>query len=189
MPAYPNRGPFTRPALPTERDGSHKSFTNWFFDRKQVVERMGRAKAIALTRGGAIVMRDARKSIKSKQGASQPGTPPNAHDWYRVRKDTQYTKTGRLRKGKKVYRFKESVLFAFDQRTGGVVVGFYLFNDAKRKNPTVPQLHEHGGRQVITDRKGNKTVSAEYPARPTMRPALERMRDKLAPQFKGTFGG
>lgn len=167
--------------------GSVESAKNYFFDRKIVMERAAKANAKASAKFGAFVRRTAQTSIRSRKKASPPGTPPS-------------NRTGLL---------KKNIFFAFDPRTGGVVVGPALLNGrgAKAVGETVPSALETGGRIVIKERQFKGQWSAKsrgrgnrfeqgtrfrvesMAARPFMRPALEKNRSKFPGMFRGTMGG
>lgn len=72
-----------------------------FFDRRAVVDALGRANVKALSRAGAFIQRRARTSIRKRKRASRPGEPPSSH-------------VGTLR---------NLIYFGFDTATRSVVVG------------------------------------------------------------------
>jgi hypothetical protein len=72
-----------------------------FFDRRAVIEALGRANAKALSRAGAFIQRRAKSSIRKRKRASRPGEPPSSH-------------VGTLR---------NLIYFGFDTGTRSVVVG------------------------------------------------------------------
>lgn len=149
-----------------------------FFDREVVKRAMDAATRRALSRGGAFVMRAARKSIRparkvqsrDEQGrfsfvraeSSRPGEPPRSH-------------TGLLR---------DRILFAAALGMGSpsVVVG----PERIAGGGEAPGALEFGGQSaVVTGRKGNrKRRAVRIEARPFMRPALEREAPKLPEQFR-----
>lgn len=146
-----------------------------FFDRQMVVGAMDKATHSALARGGAIIMREARRSIKPgtvmargrvKAGerrkvasvrVSAPGNPP-------------YSQTGLLR---------DNILFiATPGRFGGasVKIGPILIG----KPTGAPENLEFGA--TLTVRTSRRAARSEPPtrtvrieARPYMRPALEKL--------------
>jgi len=165
---------------------SQKKF---FFDRARVQRAKDRATIRGLSKYGAFVRRDARKSIKKRvatardrrllltgtkrekdlarkrierkrRATSKPGEPPFSH----VRDDKQSIR---------------NIWFAYDPRNESVVVGPIKFN-AKGKN--VPAVLEHGGSAVITFVKNGRFVQrrVRIAARPFMRPA----GIKNLPKFK-----
>lgn len=141
-----------------------RAYTQWFLDRPKVQALLSPAERKYLGRGGALVMREARKSIKRKgharnapkQGAakerwlaevrerpaSPPGTPP-------------YTHTGLLR---------EAILFALEPAARRVVVG-----PTRAMVDDIGALHEYGGWRY----------GRRYPSRPYMQPALRRVTPRL----------
>lgn len=128
-----------------------------FFDRAAVMSAKGRAERRAMSKFGAFVRTDSRRSIRYRRPVpkdamlranqvrySRPGRPPFSRE-----------KSGPMKK----------IFFAYEAREGSVVIGPLGF----AKSP-VPALHEYGGR----DRRG-----ASFPARPYMRPAFDRTKEKL----------
>lgn len=170
-----------------------KSLAQWkefFFDRGVIERAAGKGKAKALSRFGAVVRRTAQTSMRYRKGASAPGTPPSAH------------KSGRLAALKKMKRAKyngallrEMLFFAYDPRSGDTIVGPLGF---KTKGTPIPALHEYGGEraafkgEVMAAGKGkNQSLvklkgTLRYPARPFMRPALDKSLPKFAASFRGT---
>ena len=153
---------------------------NLFFDRAFVIERIDAATRKAMSRGGAIVMRAARKSIKDgivlargrvKEGeerkvvdrrTSKPGDPP-------------FSQTGLLR---------DNILFAFDPGTRSVVVGAARLG----RSTGAPETLEFGGTTVIERRRDGRRERATVviAARPYMAPALRREASKLPEQLRNS---
>lgn len=75
--------------------------TQAFFDRQAVLDRIGPARARALSKAGAFIQRRAKSSMRARQQPSPPGTPPSVH-------------RGTLRR---------LLFFSYDDRTQSVVVG------------------------------------------------------------------
>lgn len=155
-------------------------FKNFFFDREAVLTKANAAEVRVLSKFGAYVRRSAKSSIKTKKGASRPGTPPHSHDWYMSdpKKDIK-------KKSRKRYYFRDSILFAWEPKNRSVIVGPFLFNGQAKKSPTVPELHEFGGTASYGPR-GQET-SRRFPARPYMRPALDKERPKFAGMFRDSI--
>lgn len=175
----------------TMKIGRSKDF---FFDREAVVKAIDAATRKALSRGGAFIMRGARKSIKNarvEQGrdargrftvkraqTSKPGDPPFSH-------------TGLLR---------SRIFFAAVPTPGAhsVVIG----PERTSNGGEAPAALEFGGPSTVVVRQGKrrrryrsgqyvpdpptarKTVQIQ--ARPFMRPALEREAHKLPEQFRNS---
>ena len=72
-----------------------------FFDRRAVIDAIGRANVKVLSRAGAFIQRRAKSSIRKRKRASRPGEPPSSH-------------VGTLR---------NLIYFGFDTGTRSVVVG------------------------------------------------------------------
>jgi hypothetical protein len=149
---------------------------NSFFDRKPIVDAVGRAKVKVLSRQGALVRKIVRNSIRKRKKAAGPGSPPSSHG-------------GEL---------KDFLFYSYDSKTQTVVVG-----PTKLGKGEAPATLEFGGevKQLgIYDRAGKfiplkflparsrerlrklnklKSRSAKVDARPYMEPGLE----KAAPSF------
>lgn len=124
---------------------------------------MTRENAIA---AAAAVRRTAQASMKAGKGASRPGTPPNLHE-------------GKLRK---------SILFAVEPDNSAFIGPSWNALKNGGRKPFVGAIHEFGKTiKRKAKRKGGKT-SAVYPARPFMRPALEKVNPSFAASYAGSFG-
>lgn len=169
-----------------------QSAKNYFFDRDKVLSMVDKAEGIAMGKvGGRIrltAMRSMRSQKKPKKGplvrkASAPGKPPRRHT--------------DLGKG------LSKIWYTYDPRRHRVTVGPMKFNWSVYPEATVPELHEFGGSVTITEaeytintgagletkwlavtkrsiaraKKDNRPTrkrKANFPARPFMRPALEK---------------
>lgn len=114
-----------------------------FFDREAVANIADRFTARSLSRFGAFTMTRVRRSLRTRKGVSEPGSPPSVHGT--------------------IYR--KSVLFYFDRVRKSVVIGPYQFN-GNRSTP-VPELLESGG----SVRRGDRILV--YRPRPHVNPAFE----------------
>jgi hypothetical protein len=171
----------------------------YFFDRKAVIDAVGRARAASLSKAGAFVRTGARTSIRRRKNpnlASRPGTPPYAH-------------------ATSPFATLKNILFAWDPSSRSVVVGSVALRNAGTRNGsqlgTVPALMEFGGSAqrfklaaggdggrraspaqaaafrrkvaagslVAPARRPRVVYSAHYPARPYMGPALAREAPKF----------
>jgi hypothetical protein len=140
-----------------------------FFDSKAVTSRMDAVTRRALSKFGAYVRSDAKRSIrKAAQGKkgwskpSKPGTPPRS----------------------RIGTLKQHIYFAYEPTKRNVVIGPALLARARTDNLV---MLEHGGqRQMTLPTYGNQKVTtrAKYPARPFMRPALERNMPMAASLYK-----
>lgn len=144
----------------------------FFFDRLKVQAQIGQRRARFLRNAGSYTQRTAQRSMRrvGKKGKpSAPGTPPKWHG------DANFS----LRK----------IYYVYDRLIDGMLVGPIIGNSKQR--PTVPELQEKGGEQLIREKLvGNKWVPygrkrprpgqptrkrrATYPARPYMVPALQK---------------
>jgi hypothetical protein len=143
---------------------------NSFFDRQAVMSGVSRAKRRNLSKAGAFIRRNAQWSMRRRKKPSPPGEPPHVH----------------------VGHLKRLILFGYDAVHGSVVVGPLRF-----KNGEAPALNEFGGtaqrkiRVIRFDRAAGrrrvkfKHVTARYPKRPFMGPALL----KALPTIPRTWAG
>lgn len=126
---------------------------DWFFDRRRVIDAIGKAKVKYYSKVGAFVRRRAQTSMRRQKNFrkySAPGKPPFAH-------------AGHLR---------ELLFFSYDSSTDSVVVGPIPYRKGE-----VPALHEHGGKAQRRCR--GRAFAATYPPRSFMGPALAAEEPKL----------
>lgn len=151
-----------------------KAATRLFFDREQVIARVGKARAKFLNRAGAMVRLTARRSIRKSDKTSEPGEPPKSHGEHLLR---------------------DKILYALDTSRDDAMVG-----PAKLNKPgTAPATLEHGGEATIDtftwerdaaghvtrrSRTGKKRITIT--ARPFMGPALEKVRPQLSKLWADT---
>lgn len=149
-------------------------FKKIFFSAKDQKGIFGKRVA-ALSRFGAYVMTDARRSVRKRKKISEPGDAPSSH-------------VGLLR---------SFIHFGKSEGNRSVVIGPAAINGRKMKG--TPRLLEYGGsrrqmlyssKKVMTKRiKGKRRRSyikrtrigmgtANYRARPFMRPAFKRTLDQ-----------
>jgi hypothetical protein len=100
--------------------------TKMFFDRRAVIDAVGRANATVLTKAGAFIRRSAKGKIRYAKGVSKPGNPPHAHESKKHGKDSP---------------LRELIVFAYDDATNSLVVGPTPF-----QGPAIaPRVLELGG--------------------------------------------
>lgn len=114
----------------------------------------------SLFHAAMAIRKSAIASIRVSPNPSSPGLPPHTRKPRGKRRGT-----GRL---------KSSIRFEVNKKEGYALIGpiSSVLGDIAR-------AHEFGGRY----KKGN------YPARPFMRPALERNLHRFAGSYAGNFGG
>ncbi len=136
-----------------------------FFDRKTVVDAVGRKNARVLSQTGAFARTVMKRGMRKRKKVSDPGEFPSSH-------------AGHLR---------NLIFFGYDAAKKSVVIGPTLFKD-KVGGKTIPQLINEGGNAAIdvTDRKtGKKTRrSVTYRPRPfvalTAKVAIPKFRENMA---------
>lgn len=130
-----------------------------FFDKAAVTSRLDPAKKRALSKFGAFVRQRSRTSMRTRPGASAPGSPPHAH-------------TKKLR---------DAILFAYDPGNESVVIGPHRAD----KTGEGARVQEEGGVLRVGRVRGGRAL--RYPARPYMRPAFLAELPRAAEQLKGVL--
>lgn len=151
-----------------------KTTTHWFFDRTNVIKRVGQQRARFLNRAGAMVRLTARRSIRKSKGTSAPGEPPKSHGQHLLR---------------------SKIFYALDPRRNDVVIGPVKLN----KPGTAPATLEHGGTATVMKyrhvRDKTTKVVRRVPVepkevviepRPYMGPALVKVRPQLSRLWAST---
>jgi phage gpG-like protein len=121
-----------------------KVTTKKSFDKVKRKAQQGNFKSLG--HAAASIRLVARRSIKRRQTASMPGTPPN-------------TRKGQL---------KRAIVYAIDKQRGIATIG----PDISVVGPA-GKAHEFGGR----------FRKEQYPKRPFMGPALDKVKDRLPPMW------
>jgi len=99
-----------------------------FFDRAGVIAKIGAANAKALNRVGGALRLTARRKLRRRKKASQPGQPPSVHS-------------------QDDFATLKNILYGL-QGTDSVLIGPRALNQARG---TIPGLHEFGGQQKIAE--------------------------------------
>lgn len=183
---------------------------NSFFDRAAVSAWIGKKQAAFLNRAGGYVRRVARNSMKKKGKARNNGQKLVGKARARWEKEVHDTPSSPA--GTPPYVHSDSdvttlrnIQYGLGDDRESVIVGPLRLNQKSTINGvkasgTVPALHEFGGtRTILEKRVGRNWVpmgrrkprpgqpvrkrQANYPARPYMKPALE----KTAPKFPSLF--
>lgn len=163
---------------------------DWFFNKAEVLRRVGERRNKALLVAGAFISRKAKDLIRSGKKSAAPGKPPKKH--------------------KKGSPNLETILFALDPATDSMIVGPIKFNSRglrKSDRETVPEILEFGGTAEITEHQpegetkwmpwsdlakpkyaGKKVRSrrrqATYAPHPFMSMALEKALPEIPEQFR-----
>ncbi len=179
-----------------------------FFDAEAVMKSMDRKERQALSKMGAFTRRRAKSSLRYRNAASLPGSPPSVHRGAFTR--TKINKKTGEKKTQKASPLRELLFFGVNGKS--VVIGPALF----RRSNTVVQALEKGG-DVVTSKpapaperqKAKSTAQAEayrrkildgsiivpkreriratvhIAKRPTMVPAMEAELPKFVHLMKG----
>lgn len=170
-----------------------------FFDRQAVKDAVGSIAAYNLSRGGSFIRQTARRSMRTRRKPSAPGTPPSAHS------KAHQEKAGLAKRGPLL---KDKLFFQYDHASQSVVVGPEALPGSKnpvpemheyggqyvvrkrvikpkvKRKPATPKqlaalelLRRNGMLKKQSSTYVN--VTARYPARPFMGPALEKETPKL----------
>ena len=104
--------------------------TDWFIDRANVAEKVGKARQRALMVAGAYIRRAARDSLRRSKKSAAPGDPPRRH-----------SSEPNL----------ATILFALDPSTGTMIIGPVGLNQRLNNATadTLPELLEHEGEQDV----------------------------------------
>lgn len=128
-----------------------------FFDRKAVMDAVGKARKKVLSKFGAYVRTRARSSLKAPgkkarkaKAVSAPGRPP-------------FSQTGTL---------KKFLFFSYDFTRESVVIGPARINGVV--DPRALPALEYGGPSTVEDRRGGTRRPVSVKARPFMGPALAK---------------
>lgn len=136
--------------------------TRSFFDQSKVQAEMDAATRRGMITIGSFVRRTAIRSIRRRNNPSLPGNPPHAR--------------------RASSPLKRLLLFSYEPRTQGVVIGPAAFGDAE-----APGTLEFGGTvKPSRRRKGRRPVRpATIKARPFMGPAFDTTLAKIPAVFDG----
>jgi len=159
----------------------------FFFDRPGVARRIDKARRKRLGRGGGIVRKISRNSMRRLKKPSLPGQPP------------------RVVHG----QIKAFTFYAYDQDSDGVVIGPQRLpkGTGGTKAQTVPEAMEYGAkvrvqevqsqrsgkwRRIVTkqdrqlrEHRNTRTRTTKIAPRPFMGPALKKGSDKYPKIFEG----
>lgn len=114
---------------------------------QKLTQRVRLAKNIALFRVAGLIRTSAKRSMRTRRGASRPGTPPHAH-----------TRAG-LR----------AIQFVVDQAADAAMVGPIKFAGSTFFDQPIPHIHEFGG--YFSSRRRYH----QYPERSYMNYTLKRL--------------
>lgn len=129
-----------------------------FFAPKPLIAAVGKATALALQGGGAIIMTSARQSIRKSKKPAPAGQPPRGH-------------TNLL---------KRLIKFAYDVAARAMLIGP---EKAEAAGWDEPEVLEKGGVSLLRkpryDEHGHKIQSIKVAPHPFMGPALKKETPKL----------
>lgn len=150
------------------------SVKSFFFDRKEITQKLDPETRKALSKFGAFVRRTSKSSLKYGDKPSPVGKPPTVH------RSQGFTRKKKV-KGQVVQQpsspMRELIFFSYDPTTRSVVVGPTLGGSKS----SAPEMQEHGGTNVIAV-DGVRKI-AHYRPRPFMRPAFDKELAKVEGYF------
>lgn len=180
-----------------------------FFDRDAVLQRAGAMKARRLGYAGSLVKLAAKRSMRRRKKTAPPGMPPSAHEGgIRDNVFSWYDPAGANGNGSAVIGPTLFGTVGFDDRGNKVPAGVPATHEyggeVGQLQWLVPQWKRKGKgwvrdgerweradlrRQFRTLRKyrAKRYARVTYPARPYMRPALEKIRPKFAGVFRDSL--
>jgi hypothetical protein len=127
-----------------------------FFDTKTVRAKTDKATRRVLSRFGAFVRQTAKRSIRKRKKASEPGKPPSSH----------------------IGLLKKFIYFGFDVVRRSVVIGPVRLSQKGRG--AAPPALEYGGIVTLQPRRRRgKKRRARIRPRPFMGPAMEKEKQQL----------
>lgn len=181
---------------------------DFFFDRLKVQNAVDKKRLNLLGAAGGYVRRTARNSMKNKGRARKPPKNMNGtayQRWLDEIKNAPSAPPGSppfCHTDDPVVTLK-NILYGYDMSSGGVVVGPVGLRHRRLRNTggiIPPELHEFGGttripeKEVLFPRGGRRWVpvgrknprpnqrtrvrKATYPARPFMKPAIDKLKTK-----------
>jgi hypothetical protein len=110
------------------------------FDRRVMVEQIGKDNARAMNKMGAFVRRNARSKLRRRKKSAAPGQPPSVHSSHKV-------------------ATLKNIQFAYDQQTLSTVVGPMPFESRSLESNsegTGAGLQERGGQAVFRQRRASR---------------------------------
>jgi hypothetical protein len=140
---------------------SFKAAKEGFFDRKKVMDAVGRGKRKVLSKFGSFVRQRARSSIRKRKGISAPGSPPSSH-------------VGLIR------RF---LFFSYDADRDSVVIGPARLGGTV--DPDALPALEYGGPSTAISRGKRRKIAVK--ARPFMGPAFEAEKPGLPAMWRDSI--
>ena len=161
--------------------------TRWFLDRPNVIKKIGKARAKALRKAGALVYRSVQKQFL--RGRTSKNGSNRAAGTYRglplVERRKRKTTSGRItswRSTRNADGFMRSAMaFAYDNSSNTVVIGPRRMQSGY--SPTLYKLHEQGGSQ-------SQRMYLRYRGRPLPRQVaygLKRTGNRSNLVYVGTF--
>lgn len=156
--------------------------TKMFFNRKSVIDAVGKSRAKTLGKAGYQVQQAAKSllvfkpPIKKPRYSRVPAIRRNQIKDYFARKKADSSRPGQVPfVRRKNYPNLRSVVYAYDHSTGAVVVG-PIVRRKRSMNRTAPNVHERGGSVIVNVKtsQGMRPMTARYPLRPIMGPSLRK---------------
>lgn len=168
-----------------------------FFDRKEVIEAVGRSRVKMLSKAGGLVRKSAKEILVFKPQVRKPRKVKNRQqqaaniEAYRAAKKASASPPGAVPfVRRRQYPNLTSVVYAYDPGSQSVVVG-PIERRKRSMQRTAPDVHERGGtvRINVTGRDGKvRPMTANYPKRPLIGPAFSRVKNQMPSVMSNTIG-
>ena len=160
-----------------------------FFDKPKVYKTMDPVRRKVMSKAGAYVRNSAKKSIRSRKGVSQPGSPPSNHEgtlkrliFFAATPDNRNVVVGPLRRPGGTSRRPGPKRGASLLEFGGYVPGdhkIFIKDGITRRG--------EGGRFLKQKLVLLKVTGLRYKPRPFMAPALSVNRPKIVEMWKDSI--
>jgi hypothetical protein len=160
-----------------------------FFDKREVIQAVGKAKAGVMSQGGALIMRIARNSMRAFPASkakrisdlrgqiSKTSDPAELERLWREIKSIQdsVSPAGSTPRFNPARLLKDFLFFAYDFAARAAVIGPAKLNG--NHGAGVPRTLEEGGTETVRNR--NQSSQIKIAPHPYMGPALSKAEPKL----------
>ena len=162
------------------------------FARRMMAEKVDKAQAKALRRGGFLVRKEARRSMRKgpKKGHGRFGantTVKSGKNRGKIRfRKGRYSRPGTPPFYRSSPPNLRTIFYSFDPNRSVMVVGPVKLRSKSRQSRTVANIMEQGGRVARSRRLWGRR-SAMYRARPFMYPSMKKSAPIWHKEMRGSF--